>query len=59
MPAIRPSRSIAAIVLAATALDLDSCPVGGFYDRKVDSFLGVDGLYEASLYLLPVGGRER
>ncbi len=46
-------------VLAATSLDLDSCPVGGFYDRKVDSFLGVDGLYEASLYLLPVGGRER
>jgi hypothetical protein len=29
--------------------------VGGFYDRRVDAFLGVDGLYEASLYLLPVG----
>jgi SagB-type dehydrogenase family enzyme len=44
-------------VLAATALDLAVCPVGGFYDRKVDAFLGVDGLYEASLYLLPVGAR--
>lgn len=44
-------------VLAATALDLAVCPVGGFYDRRVDALLGVDGLYEASLYLLPVGAR--
>ena len=42
-------------LLAATALGLTACPVGGFYDRRVDAFLGVDGLYEASLYLLPVG----
>jgi SagB-type dehydrogenase family enzyme len=44
-------------VLATTALGLAACPVGGFYDRKVDAFLGIDGLYEASLYLLPVGAR--
>jgi SagB-type dehydrogenase family enzyme len=44
-------------LLAATALGLASCPVGGFYDRRVDAFLGIDGLYEASLYLLPVGVR--
>jgi len=43
------------VLLAATALELAACPVGGFYDRRVDAFLGVDGLYEASLYLLPVG----
>jgi nitroreductase len=42
-------------LLAATALGLAACPVGGFYDRRVDAFLGIDGLYEASLYLLPVG----
>jgi SagB-type dehydrogenase family enzyme len=42
-------------LLAATALGLAACPVGGFFDRKVDAFLGIDGLYEASLYLLPVG----
>ena len=42
-------------VLAATALGLATCPVGGFFDRRVDAFLGIDGLYEASLYLLPVG----
>jgi len=42
-------------LLAATALGLAACPVGGFFDRRVDAFLGIDGLYEASLYLLPVG----
>jgi len=45
-------------LLAATALRLASCPVGGFYDRRVDAFLGIDGLYEASLYLLPVGASD-
>lgn len=45
-------------LLAATALELSACPVGGFFDRTVDAFLGIDGLYEASLYLLPVGTRE-
>jgi SagB-type dehydrogenase family enzyme len=43
------------VLLAATALGLAACPVGGFYDRRVDTFLGIDGLYEASLYLVPVG----
>jgi SagB-type dehydrogenase family enzyme len=42
-------------LLAATALGLAACPLGGFYDRRVDAFLGIDGLYEASLYLLPAG----
>ena len=42
-------------LLAATALGLSACPVGGFFDRQVDALLGIDGLYEASLYLLPVG----
>lgn len=42
-------------LLAATTLGLSSCPVGGFFDRAVDTLLGIDGLHEASLYLLPVG----
>jgi hypothetical protein len=33
-------------------------PVGGFYDRRADALLGCDGLSEATLYLVPVGGRE-
>jgi len=43
------------LLLAATALGLASVPVGGFYDRKVDDFIGVDGIFEGSLYLVPVG----
>lgn len=42
-------------LLAAAGLGLATVPVGGFYDRRVDAFLDVDGLHEASLYLLPVG----
>ncbi|HEX3290159.1 MAG TPA: SagB family peptide dehydrogenase [Gaiella sp.] len=45
------------LLLAAAAIGLAAVPVGGFYDRRVDAFLGIDGLYEASLYLLPVGTR--
>ena len=43
------------LLLAAAALGLDAVPLGGFYDRNIDAFLGVDGIYEASLYLVPVG----
>lgn len=43
------------VLLAAAALGLDALPVGGFYDRKVDALLGVDGIFEATLYLVPVG----
>ena len=43
------------LLLAAAALGLDAVPLGGFYDRAVDAFLGVDGIYEASLYLVPLG----
>ncbi len=40
--------------LAASALDLATVPLGGFYDRRVDDFLGADGVNEAALYLFPV-----
>lgn len=43
------------ILLAAAALGLSALPVGGFYDRDVDAFLGIDGIYEASLYLVSLG----
>jgi SagB-type dehydrogenase family enzyme len=45
------------VLLAAAALGLAAVPLGGFYDREVDAALGADGLYEASLYLIPVGRR--
>jgi SagB-type dehydrogenase family enzyme len=43
------------IVLAATALDLASVPLGGFYDRRADAFLGLDGVNESTLYTIAVG----
>ena len=45
------------LLLAAEALRLSATPVGGFFDCRVDEFVGVDGLHEASIYLLPVGRR--
>ncbi len=45
-------------LLAAAALGLATTPLGGFYDRRVDEFLGIDGIHEAALYLLPVGTRR-
>ena len=46
------------LLLAAAALRLAAAPVGGFFDRRVDAFLDVDGLYETSLYLLAVGAKS-
>jgi SagB-type dehydrogenase family enzyme len=46
-------------LLAAEALELAATPIGGFFDTLVDEFLGIDGLNESSLYLLPVGPRSR
>jgi SagB-type dehydrogenase family enzyme len=43
------------VLLAATALGLASVPLGGFFDRQVNELLGVDGLHEAALYVIPVG----
>jgi SagB-type dehydrogenase family enzyme len=43
------------LLLTAAALGVGAVPLGGFYDREVDAFLGVDGIYEASLYLVPLG----
>ena len=43
------------IALAAAALDLATVPLGGFFDRRADELLGLDGLSEAALYLFPLG----
>ena len=44
------------VVLAATVLGLTVLPLGGFYDRRLDALVGADGLAEASLYALVLGG---
>jgi SagB-type dehydrogenase family enzyme len=43
------------VVLAATALGLAAVPLGGFYDRPTDEFLGLDGVNESTLYTIAVG----
>ena len=43
-------------VLAATALGLPALPLGGFYDRRIDELVGADGLDEATVYALLLGG---
>ncbi|MBW1982064.1 MAG: SagB/ThcOx family dehydrogenase [Deltaproteobacteria bacterium] len=43
------------VQLAATAMDLGSCPIGAFYDDEVNQILEVDGEEESVLYLATVG----
>ena len=43
------------ILLAATELELASVPIGGFVDDEVDALLDLDGVSEATLYVIPVG----
>jgi SagB-type dehydrogenase family enzyme len=46
------------VLLAATALGLASVPLGGFFDRRLDELLGLDGVNESSLYAVAIGSRR-
>jgi SagB-type dehydrogenase family enzyme len=43
-------------VLATAQLNLPALPLGGFYDRRLDEIVGADGLDEASVHGLVLGG---
>jgi SagB-type dehydrogenase family enzyme len=43
------------VLLTATALGLGAVPLGGYYDRLTDEFLGLDGVNESTLYTVAVG----
>ena len=43
------------ILLTATGLGLASAPLGGFYDRRTDELLDLDGVNESTLYEVAVG----
>ena len=45
------------IQLAATAMDLGSCPIGAFFDNEINRLLEIDGEDETVLYLITVGKR--
>jgi SagB-type dehydrogenase family enzyme len=43
------------INLVAGALGMGCVNIGGFFDRKVDAFLGLDGVTHSTLYLIALG----
>ncbi len=43
------------LLLAAAALELAAVPVGGVYDRRVEDYLGADGVDESLVYALSFG----
>ena len=43
------------VLLAATGLELASVPLGGFFDRRLDELLDLDGVDESALYGIAVG----
>jgi SagB-type dehydrogenase family enzyme len=45
------------VCLLAAELDLGSICTGGFYDRRLNRYLGLDGSREAVLYLVGLGHR--
>lgn len=44
------------LCLAATGLGLGAIPVGGYFDRRADSLLGLDGLLQSTVYMTAIGG---
>ena len=44
------------LVLAAAALRLSALPLGGFYDRSLDALVAADGLDEACVHAVLLGG---
>jgi SagB-type dehydrogenase family enzyme len=43
------------VLLAATAFGIGAVPLGGYYDRLTDQFLGLDGVNESTLYTIALG----
>jgi SagB-type dehydrogenase family enzyme len=44
-------------LLAATALELASVPLAGFFDARMDDLLGLDGVEESAVYAVAIGRR--
>jgi SagB-type dehydrogenase family enzyme len=45
-------------ILAAAALDVAALPIGGYFDRRIDGLLDIDGLHESTIYLIALGPRR-
>lgn len=46
------------INLVTTGLNLGCLNIGGFRDRQVDDFLGLDGVTHSLIYLVAIGGKR-
>jgi SagB-type dehydrogenase family enzyme len=46
------------LLLAAEALGVNAFANGGFWDRRVDEFVGVDGVNESVVYSILAGARQ-
>ena len=46
------------INLVATALGLGCVNIGGYFDRDVDEFIGLDGVTHSTIYMIAIGKRE-
>jgi SagB-type dehydrogenase family enzyme len=44
--------------LVANALGLGTLNIGGFFDREVDDFLGLDGVTHSTIYMLAIGKKS-
>ena len=46
------------ICLVSTALGLACLPIGGFFDRRVDDYLGLDGITHSTIYMAAIGKKK-
>ena len=45
--------------LTATALGLGCVNIGGFFDREIDAFLGLDGVTHSTVYMIAIGKQAK
>ena len=45
------------ILLVANGIGISAIPLGGFYDDKIESILGIDGVNEVPLCVIGIGGK--
>jgi SagB-type dehydrogenase family enzyme len=46
------------INIVANALGLGTLDIGGFYDHRIDEFVGLDGLTHSAIYLIAIGNKR-
>lgn len=44
--------------LVSNALGLGSLNIGGFFDREMDDFLGLDGITHSTIYMVAIGKKN-